>query len=158
LQLLLRVPFPSARPEFLRRESTGQCLELDGYCAELDLAFEYQGGQHRQYTPWFHDSHAAFKASQVRDAEKVVKCAERGLDLLIIPSNVDPAYYVEAKLKWLRHQPHATPTQPRWRALPLGTLSGLPTRRQQKLDWLMGNTAAIGADSGIVADLSSAQP
>jgi hypothetical protein len=134
LQLLLGAPFPSVRPDFLRRESTGQCLELDGYCADLDLAFEYQGHQHHRYTPWFHANEAAFEASQTRDAEKAAKCAERGIDLLIVPHDQDPAYYVQARLNTLRREQRAD-VQPRWRARPQGTLAGLPTYGQQKQDW-----------------------
>jgi hypothetical protein len=39
-------PFPNVRPDFMRNPLTGRNLELDGYNAELSLAFERNGAQH----------------------------------------------------------------------------------------------------------------
>lgn len=45
LQNLFESPFPKKRPSWLRN-SRGRQMELDGYCEELGVAFEYQGIQH----------------------------------------------------------------------------------------------------------------
>jgi len=44
--------FPSKRPNFLKNPKTGFNLELDGYCEELKLAFEYDGEQHFSSGHW----------------------------------------------------------------------------------------------------------
>jgi hypothetical protein len=88
LERLLGIPFPKARPAFLRR-AAGNGLELDGYNEERKLAFEYQGEQHYRYVPFFHRTPAGWAAQQVRDAEKAAKCSAHKVKLLIIP------YYVQ---------------------------------------------------------------
>jgi len=49
---ILKRPFPSVRPSFLKNPDTGRNLELDGYCEELKLAFEYDGEFHYIESPW----------------------------------------------------------------------------------------------------------
>eukprot|EP00414_Alexandrium_minutum_P004815 CAMPEP_0113830442 /NCGR_PEP_ID=MMETSP0328-20130328/6332_1 /TAXON_ID=39455 /ORGANISM="Alexandrium minutum" /LENGTH=103 /DNA_ID=CAMNT_0000798557 /DNA_START=327 /DNA_END=635 /DNA_ORIENTATION=- /assembly_acc=CAM_ASM_000350 len=44
-RIFLGLTFRKRRPSFLR-SSKGGYLELDGYCEELQLAFEYNGEQH----------------------------------------------------------------------------------------------------------------
>lgn len=64
----------------------GNRLELDGYCKELNLAFEYQGIQHYEYHPHFHKNDICeFKAQQIRDAEKRKLCDEKSIMLIEIP-------------------------------------------------------------------------
>ena len=43
---LTGLKFPKLRPDWLRNPKTGYTLELDGYCEEIAIAFEYQGKQH----------------------------------------------------------------------------------------------------------------
>ena len=43
--------FPSVRPDFLRGKNNRN-LELDGYCSDLKLAFEFDGRQHFQETAY----------------------------------------------------------------------------------------------------------
>ena len=47
LENLFEAKFPKKRPYWLRN-SRGRLMELDGYCEELQLAFEFQGRQHFQ--------------------------------------------------------------------------------------------------------------
>src|SRR5436190_15068184 len=47
-----KLPFTKTRPNFLKYK-TGRNLELDMYCPVLNLAIEYNGRQHRQFTPYF---------------------------------------------------------------------------------------------------------
>ena len=45
--------FRKIRPDWIKNKE-GNKLELDFYCEELKLAFEYQGIQHEQYHQFFH--------------------------------------------------------------------------------------------------------
>lgn len=77
-------PFPAARPKWLRNME-GNRLELDGYCAELNLAFEHQGEQHYSNVPFYQRTDIAFK-KRVRDDELKGKlCKEHGIVLISIP-------------------------------------------------------------------------
>lgn len=48
-QTLFGRKFKKVRPEWLRYPQTGRLLELDGYNADMKIAFEYQGAQHRDW-------------------------------------------------------------------------------------------------------------
>lgn len=80
--------FPTCRPKFLRNPKTGRCLELDGYNARLNLAFEYQGIQHRQFTPRFHSSPEDFEKQLYRDSVKKEILDSLEIDLLEIPDTI----------------------------------------------------------------------
>ena len=72
--------FIRCRPEWL------DGLELDGYCEELNLAFEYNGGQHYRFTPHFHKGDCKeFHAQVKRDVDKRKVCAKRDIKLIIVP-------------------------------------------------------------------------
>ncbi len=60
-------------------------LHLDGYCEELNLAFEYNGRQHYKEIPFFHRRPNDFVNQQARDALKVKLCKKNGIKLLVIP-------------------------------------------------------------------------
>ena len=78
-RLLQPHKFPKCKPLFLGG------LELDGYCAELHLAFEYQGGQHYEADHHFHKGKpGAFEAQVKRDSEKRAICKELGIELIEI--------------------------------------------------------------------------
>ncbi len=71
------VPFPKCRPDFLRT-NVGGYLELDGYNADLALAFEYQGP--------FHE-----RPDQIgRDREKRERCEALGIRLFEVPFVKNP--------------------------------------------------------------------
>jgi hypothetical protein len=90
LQSLLRKPFPSQRPDFLRNPVTGGNfnLELDCYNAELGLAVEYNGVQHYKYTPYFHRSKDHFMNQKYRDDMKKRICKENRIVLIEVPHTV----------------------------------------------------------------------
>ena len=72
--------FPKDRPEFL------EGLELDGYCPELNMAFEYNGIQHYEYTQHFHhNGESEFLAQCERDIKKYKICKDLKINLIIIP-------------------------------------------------------------------------
>ena len=94
--------FPSIRPNFLYNPiakakavdsnapfeacaKAAHCLELDGFNAELMLAFEYQGRQHTEYIPYFHRSLDIYEAQLYRDHIKAELCEKSKVRLVVIP-------------------------------------------------------------------------
>lgn len=75
--------FVKIRPEWLRYN--GQKLELDGYCGELNLAFEHQGRQHFTFIKKFHKTKKDFLNMQDRDLFKIERCKELGINLIVVP-------------------------------------------------------------------------
>jgi len=102
---LLGVEFVHARHPFLER------LELDGYCESLSLAWEYQGVQHAQESPFFHRTPTAFQEQVERDERKVRLCAENLIHLITIPHT--ETFHDEPKLRRYIEEQIAL-----WRALP----------------------------------------
>ena len=102
LEDLFHKPFTSIRPNFLRYV-TGKNLELDGYNKELGIAFEYQGVQHRQFTPLFHKTYSMFEKQLQRDKWKKDKCHELDIVLLEIPDTV-PYDELEEYISALVHE------------------------------------------------------
>jgi hypothetical protein len=82
LEWIFNKNFVKCRPDFLRNPSTGACLELDGYCPELGIAFEHHGQQH--YFKSFL-SNEDLKYRQRLDNIKVELCQKYEIKLLIIP-------------------------------------------------------------------------
>lgn len=80
--------FPSTRPDWLINPKTGKSLELDGYCEELKLAFEYNGEQHYIYPNKFHKSVREFLDYKRRDIIKRKLCDLHGVYLLVIPYTI----------------------------------------------------------------------
>ena len=73
--------FPTVRPNFLKNPETKMNLELDGYCEELKLAFEYDGEYH--YIEYQHRKGLLIK-QQHRDAIKDTLCKNAGVELIRI--------------------------------------------------------------------------
>lgn len=77
--------FPTKRPKFLQSLGGGR-LELDGYCAKLSLAFEYNGEQHYKPTHYFNrHSDNRFEMQRARDRRKVSICSLIGIRLVVVP-------------------------------------------------------------------------
>lgn len=90
LEQIFLCKFPSVYPSWLNG------LELDGYNEKLKLAFEYQGIQHKEYTPHFHDKgKMEFKSQQKRDKLKRKKCEAQGVHLI----EIDDATIDKSKLQ-----------------------------------------------------------
>jgi hypothetical protein len=64
---------------------TGYELELDLYDPVTKIAIEFNGKQHYEYVPFFHQTQERFEAQKRRDAYKVQRCTELGIKLIIIP-------------------------------------------------------------------------
>jgi hypothetical protein len=88
---------PNRRPRFLGG------LELDGYCPELGVAFEYHGRQHYEYVPFFHrNGPADLAAQQERDRRTAAGCDAEGVALIEIPHWVaDPVEELRKELELL---------------------------------------------------------
>ncbi len=81
---IFRRPFPKSYPPWLINE-LGNQMELDGFCKELSLAFEYQGIQHRKRAFGLTDEDV--QKIQHEDAYKLNKCDENNVLLLQIPDD-----------------------------------------------------------------------
>ena len=89
--------FPSRYPSFLKG------LQLDGYCLDLQLAFEYQGEQHYDPENYFHFGDSSrFHSQQERDARKMELCKKNGVRLLIVPCFVNDkrTFVLTVLLQW----------------------------------------------------------
>jgi hypothetical protein len=75
--------FIKSKPKWLMG-SKGFLLELDGYCEELKIAFEYNGIQHYKavYTE------PALKRTQINDKLKNKICNDKGIHLIVIPYTI----------------------------------------------------------------------
>ena len=91
LERIFNKPFPKIRPDFLRnpepdKNGRHHNLELDGYCEELQIAFEHNGKHHytfdgpNTFVPTYED----FKKLVQRDTHKVDECRRLGIVLVVI--------------------------------------------------------------------------
>lgn len=77
-------------PFVKRRLEKMEYLELDGYCKEFSLAFEYDGKQHIEYTPFFHrNGYGDLEKQMERDIKKENLCIKNGIHLIRIPHIYD---------------------------------------------------------------------
>jgi hypothetical protein len=80
--------FKKVRPRFLRNPDSGRNLELDGFCEELQLAFEYDGQAHSCFPNAFHRTKEQFEAQQKRDVLKDQLCKRAGVHLIRISHTI----------------------------------------------------------------------
>lgn len=81
--------------KFVKDHSVLDGYELDGYNAELKLAFEYHGKQHYEEVDFFYSrGDMSLEDRIARDKLKEKRCEELGIVLLVIPYTVDPADHV----------------------------------------------------------------
>jgi hypothetical protein len=86
-EIIFERKFPKVRPKWLI-SSRGHRMELDGYCEELRLAFEYQGRQHYEYKHHFYKD-SSFDQRKKDDERKRTICKENGIVLIEVPYIVD---------------------------------------------------------------------
>lgn len=79
--------FINTRPEWMKTDE-GQRLELDGYCDELNLAFEYQGRQHFEIG-FFGSTQEDLEHQKIRDQKKIQICKQNNVDLIVIRFDQD---------------------------------------------------------------------
>jgi hypothetical protein len=75
--------FNRIRPDWLKYGRYN--LELDGYCAELGIAFEHNGIQHYEVHSYFHSDEEKLSKQIIRDKFKYDKCKEENIKIIIIP-------------------------------------------------------------------------
>lgn len=63
-------------------------LEIDGYCKELNIGFEYNGEQHYSFNRRFHKTLEDLGRQKIRDEVKVQYCNNKNIALIIIPFNI----------------------------------------------------------------------
>lgn len=78
LEHLLSTNFPSAYLESING------LQLDGYCPNNKIAFEYQGYQHFNRNSHFHQTASQYRSQRLRDLEKKRLCIENNITLIEI--------------------------------------------------------------------------
>ena len=66
--------------------SKGNKMELDGYCQELGLAFEYNGAQHYKTNHFF--THENIIERKKFDNEKLALCKKERVNLIVVPYTV----------------------------------------------------------------------
>jgi len=84
------------RPDWLVLE--GSRLELDFIIEELNCAIEVNGLQHYEYVPFFYSSPDDFAVRLKRDKFKSITCANKGIYLYTICSEMDAILAVKSIL------------------------------------------------------------
>ena len=95
------IHFSKVRPLWLRNPETGRSLELDMFSHHpRPIAFEFDGVQHKRYTPFYHGTVQTFEAALRRDRLKDELCLQHGVELVRIPPEVhdQPEAYVYSHL------------------------------------------------------------
>ena len=88
--------FPRRRPGFLKGLN-GHNLELDGYCTDLGLAFEFNGQQHYDPNIYFNRlEQGRFTRTVARDRLKESLCRDAGVRLVVVP------YFVPDRWTFIR--------------------------------------------------------
>lgn len=102
LQELLGVKFPQMTPAWVAGRE-----RLDGYNAELALAFEHNGEQHYRYVPFFHrNGEDDLVKQQKRDRAVGQACDDNWVTLLVIPYWVpDIRAFLKKELELLGYLP-----------------------------------------------------
>ncbi len=84
-EFIFNYKFKKIRPKWLKNYKTGYNLELDGYCEELNVAFEHNGIQHYKVINKFKMTKNDLKLIKSRDRLKIKLCKKQGVKLIIIP-------------------------------------------------------------------------
>ena len=93
--------FKKVRPSWLKNKE-GNKLELDMYCEDIKLAFEYNGEQHYKFIEHFHRTEENFKKRQEDDKIKVELCKANNIKLIVIPYTVKHEDFYDFVLKQLK--------------------------------------------------------
>ncbi len=78
---LLKKQFPTIRPRWLLNKA-GNRMELDGYCKELKLAFEFCGQQHYNFVKYYHKEEKKFQKTLENDKIKKDICMKHNITLI----------------------------------------------------------------------------
>ena len=83
MNILFNQEFKKFKSDWLKN------LELDGYCEELQLAFEYDGAQHFKFVKHFHRTKDGFKNQLGLDKLKNELCEKNNVTLIRIPYSIE---------------------------------------------------------------------
>ncbi len=89
MEKIFGVPFKNTRPNWLKNNLTGRCLELDCYNEELKLAVEYNGQSHYLWPNYLNQTYDTFQSQVKRDELKKELCEKQGVYLIIVPYNIE---------------------------------------------------------------------
>lgn len=89
--------FKRCRPIFLVKKENGNRMELDGYCEELKMAFEYDGEQHFKPQPFF-GGEKKFQQLTKNDRLKDELCLKNDIILIRIP------YFIKDKENFIKNK------------------------------------------------------
>ena len=81
-------PFPSVKAKWNVNFLTGRCLELDGYCEMVKVAFEHDGEHHSKMVSYNSKHEPVINAlmyQKCKDYEKKQNCKRQGVLLVNIP-------------------------------------------------------------------------
>lgn len=81
-KILGEAPIREHSWEWLVNHKTGRRMYIDLYFPENNLALEYDGEQHFEYTPFFHESYEDFEDAVERDKIKEELLRENGVNLI----------------------------------------------------------------------------
>lgn len=84
-EIMFQASFPKCRPEWMISDKN-HTLELDGYCEQLNISFEYDGIHH--YHDVFHNDEEHVKRRNELDQIKNKLCEDRGIKLIRIPYTI----------------------------------------------------------------------
>lgn len=84
LRNLLAKVLPGSIPTYNHRPKWLRGCELDIHFQKEKIAFEFDGKQHREFTPEFHRTRSDFEAQLERDAFKRAKCSDRGIVVVTV--------------------------------------------------------------------------
>ena len=85
-EVIFHHEFPAYKPRWLINDR-GNRMELDGYCKDLKLAFEYQGSQHFESSSLFTGGNLAQRKKD--DVVKEMVCKQNEVALIIIPYTIE---------------------------------------------------------------------
>lgn len=108
------------------RKALGNHYQLDGYCPELSIAFEYQGEQHYEQA-WYHTKKSFQKLKDI-DTQKKRLCERQNITLLEIPywkanSDENLLHFIETECERLNLSFVTPPTQ-----IDISKFKGRPSR------------------------------
>jgi predicted Zn-ribbon and HTH transcriptional regulator len=83
LEYLIGHKFEKSRPNWNINPKTNKKLELDGFCEELKIAFEFQGKHHYDFTA-FYTTQEELDYVKYKDEVKKQHCINNGVNLIII--------------------------------------------------------------------------
>lgn len=85
VEMLFEEKFVKIRPEWLKNPESGLNLEIDMFSEKLNLAIEYNGGQHYKMCTLFHNTEEDFLRQQRKDKLKEKLIFKKGISFIVVP-------------------------------------------------------------------------